>query len=336
MGFENAQEELMSLPGTNAESESEDISDEESESDDIREDDSDDESDSEPKDIREDFADEETLDYVFLSDDLVGRLRESAEYQNDLELWLEIFKISTQSATPPILLKLPLPAGGRPVELSNSYLTSEPRFSEKRCLSVCLNNRYAISRSLWSSCLLIFHSPSGRAGLIILDANKIRQFALNSPSNSPTTREVFNQVCCQEFEDDAPFVANMAQYLAPSTSHPVFLFPTVDLSPNTPHPKALMIRFGVLPAPDLGRPNLATIDIPVTSLIPADDLISEDLIKDFPYLMDAPFALSWDGDRTACVVFRSTQRLPAIQEPNPRVWYITLSPDILASIGRNN
>ncbi|KAJ6601898.1 hypothetical protein DFH09DRAFT_1355160 [Mycena vulgaris] len=107
--------------------------------------------DSNPADItqhfddRDDFDDDEILDYAFLSDTHIVRLRETAYSTYDLDIWLEVVEITVPSElerrpAPPILLKVVLPWYWSHAELSDSYLGTEPTFSEHRCLSVRIHN----------------------------------------------------------------------------------------------------------------------------------------------------------------------------------------------------
>ncbi|KAJ6529738.1 hypothetical protein B0H19DRAFT_1274132 [Mycena capillaripes] len=241
------------------------------------------ESDGDPKDVREEFSEEETLDYAFLTDSLIVRFRELARWESELELWLEVFDLSSAETnptgfqTPPILLKLRLPwKQWSHVDVSDSYLSTEPTFSSRRCLSVCIHN-------------------TGFSSLILLDANRIRDHALQKfyvPA-------IFQQFCYHTFEDDAPFTICTTKHLAPPTWNGRLIFPAFDLDSSTAHPTVPRIRFVRFTE---GSPII--IDIPVSTLIPCDELCGEFLEQ--RYTADPQFVVSWDGSKTLCVVFRWT------------------------------
>ncbi|KAJ6516532.1 hypothetical protein C8R47DRAFT_1312983 [Mycena vitilis] len=282
IGFQNAQEELdyLALP---------------------------DEYKSDPqKDEREDYIDEDTLDYAFLGDYLVIRLREAAHPSGDLQVWLEAFKITshqTGSACPPVF-NLSFDWKSYAGELSDSYLRSEYTFNRDRCLSVCLHN-------------------TGASALYLLDANKLRDHAMSVCSEPAKLR--VKDFCYHVFDAGTPFLLQLGKYQTPTTSNGTLFFPGYDLDPFSADPAAPLFRFV-----QFGTQPAHVVDIPLRSLLALDENMSDFREQD-SHFDPAPFVVSWDGCKTLCVVFC---RMTCYGRPScgNRVWYIALGSDILAQI----
>lgn len=139
--------------------------------------------------------------------------------------------------------------------------------------------------------------------------------------------DLYNLLTYHSLDRDQPFVNHTNMGLRLATSQRRLLFSALDLDPACSTPNIPILRFL-----RFGGVGTTTIDIPITSLIPADDLLVGFRSQTMSF-QNARFVLSWDGSDKICVVFRGADWHPLQPEPEPRAWFISLSADVVAAIG---
>jgi hypothetical protein len=277
---------------------------------------------------RHDFVDVETLDYAFLSDTLVVRLRESSD---GIKFWFEMFEIKrdpTHSVTP-VLLKLHVAWWSDYPELTEAALIAENSGADLGCLSMWIQNSYVAG---YSSVYTLGSSfpCSGKYSLSVMDVAKLIE-CLSNPSLLAEAIDPMDLVCYhnQDSQAGAPFSATSQEGIRSMTTRKILLFPALDLDPTSPDPATPLIRF--LRFGKVGDP-VQTIDIPISKLIPADELL-RGFCDQLKSVSPPPFVLSWDGRSRLCIIFRQTGVCLEDNEPHPRAWFVTLGSEILARIG---
>ncbi|KAJ6517067.1 hypothetical protein DFH09DRAFT_1287839 [Mycena vulgaris] len=264
-----------------------------------------------PKESRMLFDDVETLDYAFLTDTLVVRLREKVEYRADVDFWLEIFQIrQAPSGSPvfsvsPILLGFYVPWSLGQGDMTEAGLMTSDISSQPNSLSIWIQY-------------------NGNYSFTVLNIPKLVEGVAN-PSQFTSHMNPIQLVCYHDLRTDDPFVTHISHGLRPITAHKTLLFPAFDLDPNYADPAVPLLRF--LLFGDV-RETPKTINIPINSL---DTLLANFHRQDHWHMGYAPFVVSWDGSSRMCVVFRRREWLR--EEPSsPRVWFIDLSQEILTEI----
>ncbi|KAJ6459211.1 hypothetical protein DFH09DRAFT_1383629 [Mycena vulgaris] len=259
------------------------------------------------------FDDVETLDYAFLTDTLVVRLREKVECRADVDFWLEIFQIrQAPSGSPvfsvsPILLNFYVPWNLGQGDMTEAGLMTSDISSQPNSLSIWIQY-------------------NGNYSFTVLNIPKLVEGVAN-PSQFTSHMNPIQLVCYHDLRTDDPFVAHISHGLRPTTAHKTLLFPAFDLDPNYADPAVPLLRF--LLFGDVGE-TPKTINIPINSL---DTLLANFHRQDHWHMGYAPFVVSWDGSSRICVVFRRIRREWLREEPSsPRVWFIDLSQEILTEI----
>ncbi|KAJ6596420.1 hypothetical protein DFH09DRAFT_1072455 [Mycena vulgaris] len=277
---------------------------------------------------RHDFVDVETLDYAFLTDILVVRLRKSAD---GIKFWFELFEIQrepTYSVTP-VLLKLDVAWWSDYPELTEAALIAENSGADLGCLSMWIQSSYVARHS---SVYISYSSfpCSGKYSLSVMDVAKLIE-CLSNPSLLAEVIDPMDLVCyhSQGSQAGAPFWTTNQEGIRSMATRKILLFPALDLDPTSPDPTTPLIRF--LRFGKVGNP-VQTTDIPISTLIPTDELL-RGFRDQLSLVSPPPFVLSWDGRSRLCIIFRQTGVCLEDDEPHPRAWFVTLGSEILARIG---
>ncbi|KAJ6547932.1 hypothetical protein DFH09DRAFT_1087401 [Mycena vulgaris] len=255
---------------------------------------------------RNEYTDVEFLDYAFISDTLVLRLRDSG--MDDADGWFsaEVLDLSEMKQSPgrqeaPALVASLVRETTIYMEMTKGFINTPLTFSDDDWFSITLISVDGIFQTFFR---VSDFSQSGLKDGARIDA-------------PPGIRE-----------PTEPFLEYAHKYLGPTFSGRLALLPAVDVDAESATPDVPSVRFVRLPP--VGN-EVTYLDVPFMSLFVDDS----SLIPELPHAakrdgLGLPsYLISWDGRDTICITYRDNRWQVGPGRRNlSQGWFIRLSHDI--------